>query len=88
MSSYLVWFMESCASAGSPCISYFSFTQLSISGRESICFEQRGQERIGMSGRIEKCTVEKVVIVAIGEAAKAFKTNTNTQLKQYSNLDL
>ena len=88
MSLYFVWLMEFCVSSRRLCTSYFSFTQLSISGRESICFEQRGQERIGMSGRVEKCTVEKVVIVAIGEAAKAFKTNTNTQMKQYSNLDL
>ena len=37
---------------------------------------------------IEKCTVEKVAVVAKGEAAKAFKTDTNTAMKQYPNLDL
>ena len=37
---------------------------------------------------IEKCTVEKVAVVAKGDAAKAFKTDTNTRMKQYPNLDL
>ena len=37
---------------------------------------------------IEKCTVEKVAVVAKGEAGKDFKTDTNTQMKQYPNLDL
>ena len=37
---------------------------------------------------IEKCTVEKVAVLAKGEAGKDFKTDTNTQMKQYPNLDL
>ena len=37
---------------------------------------------------IEKCTVEKVAVVAKGEAGKDFKTGTNTQMKQYPNLDI
>ena len=31
----------------------------------------------------EKCTVEKVTVVARGEAAKVFKIGTNTGMKKY-----
>ena len=37
---------------------------------------------------IEKFTAEKVAVVAKGEAGKDFKTDTNTPMKQYPNLDL
>ena len=36
---------------------------------------------------IEKCTVEKVAVVAKGEAAKAFKIDTNTGMKKYLRCD-
>ena len=42
----------------------------------------------GSVSDIEKWTVEKVAVVAKGEAGKDFKTDTNTQMKQYPNLDL
>ena len=42
----------------------------------------------GSVSDIEKCTFEKVAVVAKGEAGKDFKTDTNTQIKQYPNLDL
>ena len=32
---------------------------------------------------IEKCTVEKVAVVAKGEATKDFKIGTNTWMKKY-----
>ena len=37
---------------------------------------------------IEKCAVEKFVIVAKGEAAKAFKSDTNMRMNQYPNQEL
>ena len=37
---------------------------------------------------IEKFTVEKGAVVAKGEAGIDFKTDTNTQMNQYPNLDL
>ena len=37
---------------------------------------------------MEKYSVKKDAVVAKGEAAIAFKTDTNTWMKQYSNLDL
>ena len=36
---------------------------------------------------IEKCTVEKVAVIAKGEAAKAFKIDTNTGMKKYLRCD-
>ena len=37
---------------------------------------------------IEKCTLKIVAVVAKGEAGKDFKTDTNTRMRQYPNLDL
>ena len=36
---------------------------------------------------IEKCTVEKVAVVAKGEAAKDFNIGTNTGMKKYLRCD-
>ena len=37
---------------------------------------------------LEKCTVEKVAVVAKGEAVKDVKIGTNTTLKKYLRCDL
>ena len=39
------------------------------------------------ASEIEKCTVEKVAVVAKGEAVKDFRSGTNTGMKQYLRCD-